>query len=338
MKPSRISLSMSAIGPRSFGLARAPALISPSSLLLRSLAIPRKTPQLQLPQSFSTSSKYPAAGLGALFGSRPRRPRNPYSSPSNAAFPFSVFNNLPTPVQSILPIAGIAGLLFLVAAPLLLIILPPVFLASYIYVRRLRSKRQDLFEKRWSDMASYHMVTQTERAALNEQEALKKLVMRRVVQAIQDNEHGIAKKLGFKVSTDEANEGKVSDRELFNRSHLALTDIHSIEEDWRVSPQGIAQNMTVYALGLVDKNRDNLPVADINIVVRTRTPKNALGAPARGNRTQDVRIELVSSIGGVAKKLFVLDGGSSNSGNGGSFSGGSSDEVIDVKARNVREN
>lgn len=298
---------------------------TPASLRASFLTL-RNTSLISSHHCFSTTSNFPASGHSALFGSsRSRRPRNP--SPASSGFPFSYFNALPTPIQSILPIAGIAGILFLVAAPLLLIILPPVFLASYLYVRRLRSKRLDLFEKRWSDMASYHMVNQTEKAALNEQEALKKMVMRRVVQAIQDDENGIAKKLGFKVKSSKAND----DKELFNRSHLALTDIHSIEEDWRVSAQGIAQSMTVYSLGLVDKNRDNLPVADVNIVVKTITPKSTTGGRSRA---RDVRIELVSGVGGVSKKLFVLDAPSSASGSGGSQG---EDQIIDVKARTVKK-
>lgn len=296
-------------------------------------------------RSFSSSS-YSSYAFGNY---RPRR-----SNRSNQSSSFSLFNNLPAPLQSILPIVGVAGLLFFVAAPLLLIVLPPVFLGAYIYMRNLKAKRKDLFEKRWSDMASYHMVYQSDRAALNEQETLKKLVMRRVSQAIQDNEHEIATKLGFKVSSAEKN-GKFSflsddSQNLFDRSHLALSDIHSIEEDWRVSAQGIAQSMTVYSLGLVDKNRDYLPIADVNIVVRTRNPKSGSDIdPSRTgsfSRTRDVRIELVSTVG-VKKQFFVLDSPSENIDNSNDSSDSSSSRyshkhnvdsntVIDVKARNVR--
>lgn len=73
-------------------------------------------------------------------------------------------------------------------------------------------------------MASYHMTYQSDLAALNEQETLKRLVMRRVAQAIQDNEHDIAITLGF------SDKGK-DEQDSFYRSHLGLSDIHSIEED-----------------------------------------------------------------------------------------------------------
>lgn len=215
-----------------------------------------------------------------------------------------IFNTLPTPVKSFLPIAGAAGILFFVAAPLLILVLPPLVLVGILYFRRLRAIRKSLFEKRWNEMASYHMKYQSDKVAFDEQEALKKLVMRRIAEAIQDNEHDMAKNLGFKLNSGATDGGE----DVYNRSHLGLTDIHSIEEDWRVSPQGMTQFMTVYSLGLVDKNRSEKKIADVNIVVRTQNSEagNKTGMPF-GNKTRDVRIEIVSH-NGFKKNLYVLEG------------------------------
>lgn len=234
----------------------------------------------------------------------------------------SFLDKLPGPIRSLLPVVGTAGLLFFVAAPALLVFLPPVCLGAMIYLRQIRRKRASLFEKRWTEMASYHMTLQSEQAALNEQETLKKMAMRRVAEAIQDNESGIAERLGFKVASPKSDrEMSVEEKAtLFNRSHLALSDVRSIEEDWRVSPQGIAQSMTVYTLSLVDKNRQNLKVAEVDIVVKSRLGSKA--ARSFPSRTKDVRIELTSAVG-TSKKHFVLDGPDSE-GEG---------KVIDVKKR-----
>lgn len=171
-------------------------------------------------------------------------------------------------------------------------------------------------------MASYHMSVQSDQAALNEQDTLKKMVMRRVAEAIQDNESGIATKLGFRVTSSDSSQD-MSDEErasLFKRSHLALSDVRSIEEDWRVSPQGIAQSMTVYSLSLVDKNRQNLKVAEVEIVVKSRPgSKDSRSFPSR---TKDVRIELTSAVG-ASKQHFVLEGPDHES----------EGKIIDVKKR-----
>ncbi|KAF5093520.1 hypothetical protein D0Z00_004020 [Geotrichum galactomycetum] len=228
----------------------------------------------------------------------------------------SFFENLPGPIRTILPVMGTAGLLFFVAAPALLVFLPPMVLGALFLLRRARRQRAALFEKRWTEMASYHLTYQSEQAALNEQDTLKRLVMRRVAEAIQDNENGIAKRLGFIVPSTLRNPN--DERELqaqFQRSHLALGDIRSIEEDWRVSAQGIAQGMTVYTLALEDKNRDNLKVADVDIVVKARVG-NA------NRRTKDVRIEVNPAVG-IGSQRFVLEGAT----------GDGEGEIIDIKKR-----
>jgi hypothetical protein len=211
---------------------------------------------------------------------------------------------------------GTAGLLFFVAAPALLVFLPPVVLGALFLLRRARRQRAALFEKRWTEMASYHLTYQSEQAALNEQDTLKRLVMRRLAEAIQDNENGIAKRLGFIVPSTLRNPN--DERELqaqFQRSHLALGDIRSIEEDWRVSAQGIAQGMTVYTLALEDKNRDGLKVADVDIVVKSR-----IGNANR--RTKDVRIEVNPAVG-IGSQRFVLEGAT----------GDGEGEIIDIEKR-----
>lgn len=228
----------------------------------------------------------------------------------------SIFEKMPGPIRTILPVMGTAGLLFFVAAPALLVFLPPVVLGALFLLRRARRQRAALFEKRWTEMASYHLTYQSEQAALNEQDTLKRLVMRRVAEAIQDNENGIAKRLGFIVPATINNPN--DEREMqaqFQRSHLALGDIRSIEEDWRVSAQGIAQGMTVYTLALVDKNRDGLKVADIDIVVKGR-----IGNANR--RTKDVRIEVNPTVG-LGSHRFVLEGAV----------GEGEGEIIDIKKR-----
>lgn len=232
----------------------------------------------------------------------------------------SMFSYLPVPLQSFLPIVGIVGLLFFVAAPFIMLILPPLFLGGMLYMRRMNAIRKATFEKRWNDMASYHMLYQTNTAAMNEQEALKKMATRRVVEAVQDNEQGIAEALGFPVASNDS----AADEELiYKRSHLALTDITGIEEDWRVSPQGIAQNMTVYTMTLVDKNRDATPIAKVNIVVKVKQPVGFREA----NKEQDVRIEVETL--GLRKHMFVLDGPSNEA------ESDSQPRIIDVKSRKV---
>lgn len=179
-----------------------------------------------------------------------------------------------------------------------------------------------MFETRWTELASYHLTVQSEQAALNEQEALRKLAIRRVSEAIQDNESGIATKLGFKVASGGGESISREDQaNLFNRSHLALSDISSIEEDWRVSAQGIAQSMTVYRMALVDKNRENLKVADVDVVVKSRPPPSSRST-SPPSRMKDVRIELTSAVG-ISKQHFVLDGPE----------GDGEGRVIDVKKR-----
>ena len=234
------------------------------------------------------------------------------TSPPGSSF----FTNLPGPIRTILPVMATAGLLFFVAAPALLVFLPPVVLGALFLLRRARRQRAALFEKRWNDMASYHLTYQSDQAALNEQDTLKRLVMRRVAEAIQDNENGIAKRLGFIVPSTLRNPNNEQEVQAqFQRSHLALGDIRSIEEDWRVSAQGIAQGMTVYTLALVDKNRDGLKVADVDIVVKAR-----LG---NGNRrTKDVRIEVNPAVG-IGSQRFVLEGAT----------GDCEGEIIDIKKR-----
>lgn len=238
------------------------------------------------------------------------------SSRRNASS-FSFIDKLPGPVRSLIPVVGTASLLFFVAAPVLLVFLPPVCIGAMLYLRRRTRQRAQMFEHRWTDLASYHLSYQTAREAATEQDTLKRLVMRRVSEAIQDNEHGIASSLGFKVSSDAKSNEKDEyfKQDEFQRSHLALGDVHGIEEDWRVSPQGIAQNMTVYTMSLVDRNRDGLKVADVNIVVKSRVGSSI-------QRTKDVRIELTSAVG-VAKQNFVLDGNTAD-GEG---------QIIDIKKR-----
>lgn len=247
---------------------------------------------------------------------------------SNRGVFSTIFNALPKPLQSFLPIAGAAGVLFFVAAPFLILVLPPLILVGIIYFRRLQAIRRSLFEKRWDERASYHMSYQSSKVAFDEQEALKKMVMRRVAQAIQDNEHNIASNLGF--DSDVKSKESPESAEYFTRSHLGLSDIHSIEEDWRVSAQGMTQFLTVYSLGLVDKNKNDKLIADVNIVVKTQTEGIGKKSSMMSDRKRNVRIELVS-LNGLKKHLYVLDGPE----NGDDYSG-SDDPVIDVEARSSK--
>lgn len=230
----------------------------------------------------------------------------------------SFYSKLPAPLKSLLPIVGTASLLFFVAAPALLVFLPPVAVASMLYLRRARRLRARLYEQRWGELASYHLTVQSAAAAVNEQATLKRVVMRRLAEAIQDNRGGIATRLGFKVDDD----GRDASA-LFNRSHLALGEVRKIEEDWRVSAQGLAQSLTVYTMALVDKNRNNLQVGDVDIVVKSRPAKDgAQGRRAAPGTTKDVRIEVTSAVG-ASKAHFVIDGPD----------GDGEGSVIDIKKR-----
>lgn len=247
----------------------------------------------------------PSPAPVAVSGPRTLTPTR-FKSSSSSSF----YDKLPGPIKSLLPVVGTASLLFFVAAPALLVFLPPVFLGSMLYLRRVRAKRAKLFEQRWTEMASYHLTVQPAQAAINEQDALKRIVMRRLAEAIQDDEGGIATRLGFKVASS-GSSADMSDEErsnVFQRSHLALGEVRKIEEDWRVAAQGIAQSMTVYTLSLIDKNREGLKVADVDIVVKSRPGSKSSTAPG-GSRsgTKDVRIEVTSAVG-ASRSHFVIDG------------------------------
>jgi hypothetical protein len=237
----------------------------------------------QLPPAPSTLQSYgvwgrpPAGGVNPRIG---RRSIQIYNKLSPVQRRISL---LPAPIKALTTIGVTAGLIF-VLGPILLLVGPPLGLVGYLYFRRLRAKRSELFKQRWANMGSYHLAFD-ESSAIKPRDRIPRSVRTQVIEAINRNQDGLATAMGI----DE------SFRTI--ASELRFTDVEGIEQEFKGSSAGFQEQMVISTFGVLDINTGQR-LATIDLVT------------VKKNNDQKLRIEITTTS---TSQRFVLGGGQENS-------------------------
>lgn len=189
---------------------------------------------------FSTSS------VGSIYNNRPPRfNRGPPSSP------LGVFWYLvPDGLKVFLAITGFASMFFLFALPLLIIVVPPLFIGGFVMSRLYLRQRNRKFTEQRHELMNTSLVYKGD--PLNP-ESLRSFVKHRIVEALEVNEKNIIQSLHL---------GEENGQHHTLLSRFTLTDIESIDQNFNFSnlnPQlplhaALNDSITTISLGLLDRD------------------------------------------------------------------------------------
>lgn len=232
-----------------------------------------------------------------LFGSRAQRIVNVGRGPENYVYgaiahrTIFIYNKLgpiqrqlglvPGPIKALTTIGITAGIIF-VLGPLLILVGPPLGLAAYLYFRRLRAKRSELFKQRWANMGSYHL-TPDESSNIKPRDRIPRSVRTQVIDAINKNQDGLATAMGIDESFTTI------------ASELRFTDVEGIEQEFKGSSNGFQEQMIISTFGVLDVSTGRR-LATIDLV-----------GVKKDSNEEKMRIE-ITATGGYSPQRFILKG------------------------------
>lgn len=292
IKPSKISvLNTVSKFPQNLQVAQSkPSLLSQSVLH-----------HISFKRQFSTTSSLQFA----------RPPRFNARPPSTFSL---VWHLIPDPLKLLLGIMGTVSFIMFIAAPVILIVLPPLFLGGYFASRYWLRKRSSDMEGRWDNLLKTHL---TYEGSELDQIRLQDFTLERLVDAFETNEQGI---------TDFFDGGRSENSQHHSySSRFKLTGIETIDQDFRVSKLGIQESISVMSFGLTDKDSR---IGRIATVVLTLRPKRVTNLLELNSLSQDAVIE-IKPIFNALGKSFILNTGSDSSRD-------SPDKIINIKAHNTK--
>lgn len=293
-------------------------LIKPSRLIAFNFASRSPTNQASITKStpLLTQSIVRQISIQRQFSTNPilnftRPPRFNARPPSTLSL---IWHLIPDPLKLLIAIMGTASFIMFIAAPLILIVLPPLFIGGYLTSRYWLKKRSKDMEGRWENLLKTHL---TYEGSELDQMKLKDFTLERLVDAFETNEEGIA----------DFFEGSSSDNQHHSfSSRFELTGIETIDQDFRISKLGIQESISVMSFGLIDKDSR---VGRIATVILTLRPKRVTTLLEAHTSSQDAVIE-IKPVFNAFGKSFILNKGSD-------FGNSFSDRIIDIKAHNTRK-
>jgi len=262
-----------------------------------------------LSQHFKFNSNYSRQFSTTSMTNFTRPPRFNARPPSTISL---IWHLIPDGFKIFLALMGTASFIMFIAAPLIIIILPPLFIGGYFASKFWIRRRNNDMKKRWDNMLKTHL---TYEGSELDQIRLKDFTLERLVDAFETNEQGI---------TDFFDSKSDSQHHSFS-SRFKLTGIETIDQDFRISKMGIQESISVMSFGLIDKDSR---IGRIATVVLTLRPRNITSLLEVGNLEQDAVIEIKPVFNAFGKSFFL------NTKSG--FSKNSSDRIIDIHPHNTR--
>ncbi|KAH3675554.1 hypothetical protein WICMUC_002643 [Wickerhamomyces mucosus] len=214
--------------------------------------------------------------LISRFSQPPRFNRGPPST-------YGVFlNMIPDSFKAFAVVAGVTSLVFFVALPMLIIIMPPLIIGGFVVGRWYSSKRSRDMKLRWNALSKTNLVYNGWEF---DKPKLESFVTNRIVHAFEIDENNIIEQLNLDRSPQSYHTFQ---------SRLKLTELESIDLDYRYSsdiniPK---EKITVLSFGLIDQ--DNYSRFNrIGVVIVSLKPKYLKSfLEIDGNNQHDVVIEI----------------------------------------------
>ncbi|CCH45202.1 hypothetical protein BN7_4783 [Wickerhamomyces ciferrii] len=222
-----------------------------------------------------------------------------------------IWHLIPDGLKMILAIMGTASFILFIAAPLIVIVLPPLAVGGYFAMKYWLKKRRGDMDSKWRNLLNTHL---TYEGADFDQIQLKNFTLERLIDAFETNENGI---------TEFFNDSKEQHHSFHSR--FELTGIETIDQDFRISKMGIQETISVLSFGLKDKDSRMGRIATVILTLRPKQIRNLLD---QGPLQQDAIIEIKPLFNAFGKS-FILNTNSE-------FDSKHSPEIIDVRPHNTR--